>query len=422
MSFQEERFKVFQHNYKTLLDNFPIKKEYISRRNSSFYPNITAADEIYKQTINYLEELTPARKIHLGRAHKTGGTKICRAPSNLLAILWLLQYSIYDENTLQYMIKFFATDTFKNNSKFVKPDWIRQFILNPVIDVIDLLSDNKSDFYIAAESYIRSRKHQGAKFTDFVTYTLTTTLIQVLLKFGDNPLFRTKNDNTIAINKFLRDNIKTLGQGENKTNDITYHCTTLYELFFTALPALFEGNAKQHSNIIFNNFFPANDLGTSFFHKHCNITDFTLQLPMKDQGEIKSVILSDYFQGILDGKVSIQDLLCKSTSQADEETKKHQKRSESDNTQKKGGKQGATKETEKAKKPRAVTEKVTVVIDEEHFKETKETVSEQIIEIMTMLTNQEDRKKDIITALKCIEVKTNDLFRKFEDAYKKKKK
>ena len=143
---------------------------------------------------------------------------------------------------------------------------------------------------------------------------------------------------------------------------------------------------------------------------------------MKDQGEIKSVILSDYFQGILDGKVSIQDLLCKSTSQADEETKKHQKRSESDNTQKKGGKQEATKQTEKHKKPRAVTEKVTVVIDEEHFKETKETVSEQIIEIMTMLTNQEDRKKDIITALKCIEVKTNDLFRKFEDAYKKKKK
>jgi hypothetical protein len=65
---------------------------------------------------------------------------------------------------------------------------------------------------------------------------------------------------------------------------------------------------------------------------------------------------------------------------------------------------------------------VTVVIDEKSFKETKETVSEQIIEIMTMLTNHEDRKKDIITALKCIEVKANDLFRKFEDAYKKKKK
>ena len=422
MTFQEDRFKVFQHNYKTLLNNFPIKKEYLSWRNSSFYPNITAADDIYKQTINYLGELTPARKIHLGRAHKTGGTKICRAPSNLLAILWLLQYSIYDENTLQYMIKFFATDTFKNNSKFVKPDWIRQFILNPVIDVIDLLSDNKSDFYIAADSYIKSRKHQGAKFTDFVTYTLTTTLVQLLLKFGDNPLFRTKNDNTIAINKFLRDNIKTLGQGENKTNDITYHCTTLYELFFTALPALFEGNAKEHGNIIFKNFMPANELGTSFFHKTGSVTDFSLVLPMADQGKIKGVILPEYFQGILDGKVSIQDLLCKSTSQADEETKKHQKRSGDDNTPKKGGKQEATKQTVKTKKPRAVTEKVTVVIDEEDFQETKTTVTEQIIEITTMLTDQEDRKKDIITALKCIEVKTNDLFRKFEDAYKKKKK
>ena len=65
---------------------------------------------------------------------------------------------------------------------------------------------------------------------------------------------------------------------------------------------------------------------------------------------------------------------------------------------------------------------MTVVIDEEDFQETKTTVTEQIIEITTMLTDQEYRKKDIVTALKCIEVKTNDLFRKFEDAYKKKKK
>ena len=47
LSFQEERFKVFQHNYKTLLNNFPIKKEYISWRNSSFYPYITAADVVF---------------------------------------------------------------------------------------------------------------------------------------------------------------------------------------------------------------------------------------------------------------------------------------------------------------------------------------------------------------------------------------
>jgi hypothetical protein len=65
---------------------------------------------------------------------------------------------------------------------------------------------------------------------------------------------------------------------------------------------------------------------------------------------------------------------------------------------------------------------VTVVIDEEDFQDTKTTVTEQIIEITTMLTDHEDRKKDIVTALKCIEVKTNDLFRKFEDASKKKKK
>lgn len=422
MSFQEERFKVFEHNYKTLLNNFPIKKEYISWRNSSFYPNITATDDIYKQTINYLQELTPARKIHLGRAHKTGGTKICRAPSNLLAILWLLQYSIYENDTLQKMIKFFATDTFKNNSKFVKPDWIRQFILCPVIDVIDLLSDNKSDFYIATNLYIRSSKHQDAKFKEFVTYTLTALLIKTLLTFGDNPLFRTKNENTIGINKYLRQNIRTLAQGEIKSNDIMHHCTTLYELFFTALPALFEGNAKQHSKIIFNNFMPASDLGTTFFHKYSTIINFTLELPMKEQGKVKAVTLPNYFQGILDGKVSIQDLLGDGTLKANEETKKHQKRSENDDTPKKGEKQEASKQTEKPKKTRAVTEKVTVVIDEENFKETKQTVSEKLIDIVTMLTNREDNSKDIIMALKCVEQKTSDLFRKFEDAYKKKKK
>ncbi len=247
-------------------------------------------------------------------------------------------------------------------------------------------------------------------------------MIKILLIFGDNPLFRTKNENTIGINKFLRDNIKTLEQGENKSNDIIHHCTTLYELFFTALPALFEGNAKQHSKIIFSNFMPASDLGTSFFHKYSSITNFSLLLPMKEQEKVKDVTLPDYFQGILDGKVSIHDLLGESTLQADEETKIHHKRLENDNTPKKGGKQEATKQTVKTKKPRAVTEKVTVVIDEENFKETKQTVSEQIIEIMTMLTNREDKSKDIIMALKCIEDKTTDLFCKFEDAYKKKKK
>ncbi len=70
---------------------------------------------------------------------------------------------------------------------------------------------------------------------------------------------------------------------------------------------------------------PANDLGTSLFYKHSSITDFSLQLPMKDQGEIKSIILPDYFQGILDGKVSIQDLLGKSTLQALRNIKKGQK-------------------------------------------------------------------------------------------------
>jgi hypothetical protein len=115
---------VFEHNYTSLLTNFPIKKEYLKWKNTAFYANLTAEDDIYKRTIGYLQEITARSAIHLGRRHKSGATKICRAPSNLLALLWLLQYSIYDQGSLDDMITFFTADTFKTDSKFVNPDWI----------------------------------------------------------------------------------------------------------------------------------------------------------------------------------------------------------------------------------------------------------------------------------------------------------
>lgn len=436
--FQDDRFVIFEHNYKSLLSNFPIKKEYIKWRNTSYYPNLTSEEDIFNQTMFYLQELTPKKSIHLGRRHKSGTTKICRAPSNLLAILWLLQYSIYDTESLEQMITFFAPDTFKTNSKFANPDWLRQYILCPVVDVIDLLS-NKTNLSMAADSYMTSRKHQFTKFTDFITYTLTTTMISILLKFGDRPLFHHKNINTMGIGDYLRNNVKNLARSEYKTKDIMQHCKSVYELFFTALPGLLEKNAEQHGDLIFRNFRPKTELGVTFFHKLSQIDEFVLHLPMKKEDKYESVTLHDYFQGILNGQISIEDLKNESPSLAKEaslttgspsaviqgeknSSQTHTEIAEFDFIEEEEKKESAKAKSDKPKKPRSVTEKVTVIIDEDTFYDTKETVDNQLLEIATMMSNREANSKEIITALKLVEKKTGDLFRKFEDAYKKKKK
>lgn len=195
--------------------------------------------------------------------------------------------------------------TFRNDSEFVNPDWLRQYILCLVADVIDFQS-SKIDFDKAVDFYMSSRKHQATKFTDFLTNTLTTTLIMILLKFGDNPLLHQKNENTMGIREFPQSNSTNLAKGGIKMKDIMHHCTTVYELCFTALPGLFEKNSKQHKDLNFHNFLPATELGKTIFHKKSTIKDFCFQLPMKKHNKFESVMLTDYFQGILDGQISIK--------------------------------------------------------------------------------------------------------------------
>jgi hypothetical protein len=171
------------------------------------------------------------------------------------------------------MIIFFTTDTFQNNSKFVNPDWIRQFILCPVTDTIELLSVDNSNFNEAAGFFIKSRKLQANKFREFVTYTLTTSLVKIALKSGDNPLFHQKNKNTVEIRKFLQANAKLL---LNKEKQKISRTTVLQFMnyFFTALPGLFENNAAEHRELIFKRFWRAEDLGTTVFHKKLTMAEF----------------------------------------------------------------------------------------------------------------------------------------------------
>jgi hypothetical protein len=76
----------------------------------------------------------------------------------------------------------------------------------------------------------------------------------------------------------------------------------------------------------------------------------------------------------------------------------------------------------KPKKSKTVTDKVTIVINEEEFTDTKDTVEDMLTSITQQVAKKEDNSDSIIKAIKTVEKLTGALFQKFADAYKKKKK
>jgi hypothetical protein len=150
--------------------------------------------------------------------------------------------------------------------------------------------------------------------------------------------------------------------------------------------------------------------------------------------QYESVDLVDYFNAILEGAVSIDTLLNKNFSTAVQDGKfpaltsvattdvtvvsgtGNTSSMEIDQTQ------GKNKKKEATKKAETVTEKVTIVIDEEEFMDTKNQIEDMSTSITQQVARKEDNSGSTRKMIKVIEKLTGVLFHKFEDAYQKKKK
>jgi Mg-chelatase subunit ChlI len=112
----------------------------------------------------------------------------------------------------------------------------------------------------------------------------------------------TSNKNTQDITQYLR-----------KSESILFN-TTLYTLFFQALPHLIENNIELHHNIIFQNFVKKENFPTQRkWPETTTWKNFELLLAMKKDGssEVEVVTIKEYFMAIRTGNIALSTLIQK---------------------------------------------------------------------------------------------------------------
>ena len=95
---------VYTQAYKYLCDHQPIKGLLKEWEKKSSYVGGKTDDDYVKRTKKYLHELGPSQTIHYGEEHETTTLTTNRAPSKILALLWLLNYYIHDRKSYTNMI------------------------------------------------------------------------------------------------------------------------------------------------------------------------------------------------------------------------------------------------------------------------------------------------------------------------------
>ncbi len=192
-----------------------------------------------EKTKEYLTNMGPTQTIHYGEDHETATSTTNKAPSKMMAILWLLKYSIHDAKSHKNMITFLAPNTFNKADvfpSFLTIDYFIDYILYPVTHITykQLVNDKSPVCSIFMANYVKDATKHPQKIKEFVTYTLTSTFIDILLKYGLNATFKVKNDNTIEISLFLNQDKCS------STNNNIIRANTLYELYFAAIPGIID--------------------------------------------------------------------------------------------------------------------------------------------------------------------------------------
>jgi hypothetical protein len=90
-------------------------------------------EDYRKKALNEVNNLG-LKQIHYGRGH-IGNSQKSKLPEKLLVLLWILRFTIYDENTLRKLKIFFSPDCIadprNNPSAIFDPEWLKFYIVIP---------------------------------------------------------------------------------------------------------------------------------------------------------------------------------------------------------------------------------------------------------------------------------------------------
>jgi hypothetical protein len=102
--------------------------------------------------------------------------------------------------------------------------------------------EGSKTFDIYKKFYRKHQQYTHSRTKESIHYSLASIFIEILLENGENPDMITSNKTTQDISQYLR-----------KTESFLFN-TTLYTVFFQALPHLNENNVEHYHQIIFQNF------------------------------------------------------------------------------------------------------------------------------------------------------------------------
>jgi hypothetical protein len=298
-AYAQHRQQVYRHDYTILLQHEPIRHLIREWKRGKSYDNCITEEDFIRVTSRLLEELGPTQFMHYGDI--VTSTRQNKAPSHLLSLLWLLRYAIHDKQSHRNLIRLLAPDTFSSTdsgSTFLTLEFFMHYILNPVVYIIRMLVTHKESlvYNIIMNDYVTKPNTHMPKIEEFMMYSLTSNLIEIVLQHGPEPSFTEQNEATLEIQNYL------------KLEDTVP--STLYELFFSALPGIIERNVRQHSHIIFRQFVPKKDILQTKFPLGTTIHNFEINLPLTtDRDTTRPVTLRSYFTALCHGKVYLENII-----------------------------------------------------------------------------------------------------------------
>jgi len=132
-------------------------------------------------------------KIHHGRRH-LASNRVNALPENMLIYLWLLRYMIHDEDMLKRAIVFFSADKLpyvdEDKRNVFHPDWIKNNIIQPSMDVIDLLTNEATKTHqIFATQCGLSMPFISKRIKESILYAMTSEIIKPIVSNGYPPVF-----------------------------------------------------------------------------------------------------------------------------------------------------------------------------------------------------------------------------------------
>jgi hypothetical protein len=153
---------------------------------------------------------------------------------------------IHDEDTLKRAIVFFSADKLpyveEDKRNIFHPDWIKQNIIQPCSDVIDLLTDESSKTHqIFATHCGLAFPFITKRIKESILYAMTSEIIKTIVSNGYPALCLTETDKQ-------RDQICQIKQEISKMNneDIWPVEQDLYTVFLQAIPYIIEKNIEKN--------------------------------------------------------------------------------------------------------------------------------------------------------------------------------